>query len=94
MLRDLCKRRQAAFITLNRDDLFGAFAQQSAGEAAGAGANLNDGHIFKRTSRARDLAGEIEIEKEVLPERFLCREIKITHDIAQGRKAVALTHAL
>ena len=51
MRGDLGERGEAALVALDRDDLFRAVREQRAGEAAGAGADLDDDDAFERAAR-------------------------------------------
>src|SRR3954451_12320557 len=66
--------------------------QQRARQTAGTGANLDDGGIFERARRARDPRGKIEVQKEVLTERFASRQRVLANDIAERRKVVDGAH--
>ena len=63
-LRDIVERGQRALVAFDRDDAFGAQRQQRARQAAGAGADLDDGGAFERACGARDPRGEVEVEQE------------------------------
>ena len=73
-LRDLVERRQRALVAFDRDDALGAQRQQRARQPAGAGADLDDGGVFERACGARDPRGEVEVEQEILAERFASRQ--------------------
>ena len=66
--------------------------EDRAGQAAGSGPDLDHGRVLERPGRAGDAAGEVEVEQEVLAERFLGREAMAAHHIAQGRQIVDLAH--
>ena len=93
MRSNLCKGRQATFISLNRDHLFGTLAQQGSCEATGARTNFNNRYLVEWSSCARDFARQVQIKQKVLPKRFLGGEIEIAHHITQGGKSVTLAHA-
>ena len=63
-LGDIVERGQRALVAFDRDDALGAQRQQRARQAAGAGADLDDGGAFERTCGARDPRGEVEVEQE------------------------------
>ena len=48
------ERRQTTRVALDHYDTFRAMSQQRAGEAAGAGTDLDDRHVFERTRGAGD----------------------------------------
>ncbi len=63
-------------------------AKQRAGEAARPGADFQYRHACQRSRRACDARGEIEIEKEILSERFSGDETMAANDVAQRRQPV------
>jgi hypothetical protein len=85
---DLGERRQRALVALDGDHYLCAFGEERAGQAAGAGADLDDGDASERTSRARDFAGQVEVEKEILAERLAGVEPAARHHLAQRRQPV------
>ena len=54
----------------------------------GPGPDLDHGHAVERTGGARDAAGEIEIEQEILAERLLGGEAVAADHLAQRRQIV------
>jgi hypothetical protein len=86
--RDGVERRPAALVALHGDDPLGAFQEQRAREAAGARPHLNDGLALQGTCRARDAAGEVEVEDEVLAQALARRQTQLTHHAAERRQAV------
>ena len=82
----LGERRQAAVVALDRDDMRGAFEQQGAGEAAGAGPNLDDCDTVERTRRPRDPPRQVEIEEKILPECPMRRQAVAADHLAEGRQ--------
>ncbi len=88
VVRDLGKCCQAALVALDGDDAFGAMHQQRAGQAAGAGADLDDRGLREVAGGPRDLAGQIEVEQEILAERFLRLKPMTLDDFTQRRQAV------
>ena len=79
---------------LDRDDAFGAEREQRARQPAGAGADLDDGGVLERRRGARDARGEIEVEQEVLAERFARRQSVLANDLAKRREVVDRAHQL
>ena len=63
-----------AGIALHRHDLGDAFVQQRARQAAGAGPDLQHGRTLQRAGQAGDLAGEVQVEQEMLAEALVRRE--------------------
>ena len=85
---DLVQRGQAARVALHRDHLVRAFRQQRAGQAAGARADLVEHAAVFRAGGAGDLAGEIEVEQEILAQRFLRRQAVRGDHVAQRRQII------
>ena len=59
----------------------------------GPGADLDDRGVFERARRARDPRREIEVEQEILPERFAGRQSVLADDVAKRRQIVDRAHA-
>ena len=94
MRGDFRQSRQAARVPLYGDDLRPR-REQGAGKAAGAGADLDHGHVVERTGGAGDAAGEVEIVEEILSERLLGGELVRGDDFAKRRQTVGgEAHAL
>ncbi len=85
----LIERGEAPLVAFDRDHLLRALRDQRARQAPGAGADLDDDDVLQGPGGARDAACEIEIEKEVLAERFLRIEPVRRDDLAKRRQAVA-----
>ena len=68
---DFLQSRQGALVALDGNDLLRPFQKQGARQPARAGADLDDHVPFQRCGGARDAAGEVEIQQEVLPQRLL-----------------------
>ena len=83
-----------ALVMLDRDDAFGAQCEQGARQAAGPRADLHDGGIVERSCGTRDARGEIEIEQEILAERFAGRQSVLANDLAKRREVVDRTHQI
>ena len=92
-LGNLFKRRQRAFVALDRDDAPRAQRQQRARQSAGAGTDLDDGGVFQRARGARDPRGEVEVEQEILSERLAGRQVMLANDVAERRQIVDRAHA-
>src|SRR5262249_61014167 len=69
--RDLGKRAERALVALDGDLPAGADGDERAREAARSGPDLDHVHAVERPGRARDAGGQVEVEQEVLAERFL-----------------------
>ena len=89
---DLRERGDRARVALDRDDAAGAFGEQRAGEAAGPGPDLDHGHAVERTGGAGDARGQIEVEQEILAERFPGGQTVAADDLAQRRQIVDPAH--
>src|SRR5690606_21258749 len=88
MSRDFIERGEAALVLLYGNDAPCAICEEGAGQASGAGAHLHDGRVLQVAGRAGDLAGQVEIEKKVLPERLLRPQFMAIDHVAQRRKAI------
>jgi len=77
---------------LDRDDAPRAFRQQRARQTARAGANFDHGRALQGAAGAGDARGQIEIEQEVLAERFLGGQAMPVDHVAQRRQVVDLAH--
>ena len=88
MAGNFLKSRNCARVALHRNHASSAERQQRAREAARSGADFQHGHACKLARCARDAAGEIEIEQEILSQRFFGDETVPANDFAQRRQAV------
>ncbi|MCY1172551.1 hypothetical protein D9M73_126870 [compost metagenome] len=77
-LAQFSERRDTAMVALDRGDAC-ARRQQGAGQAAGAGANLQHLGVVQVAGNARDPRQQLRVEQEVLPQR-LARIQAITRD--------------
>jgi len=84
-LRDLIERGNRTPVVLDRNDPACALREQRAGKAAWAWADFDHFHAVKGASRTRDPLDKIEIEKEVLPERFFGGESVLAYHLPQRR---------
>ena len=91
--RDLRERGDGAIVALDGDDALRAVGEQRAREAAGAGADFDHGHAGERAGGAGYAGGEIEIEQEILAERFLRAQIVSFDHLSQRREVVDRAHA-
>ena len=94
MRGDFGERGEAALVALDRDHLARALREQRARQAAGAGADLDDGDAVERPGGARDAAGQVEIEQEILAERLLraSSPCAATTSRSGGRPSAAKAH--
>ena len=72
-------------VHLNRNDLGTGF-EQGAGQAAGAGADLDHGLAFDHLGQAGDLAGDIEVEQEMLAKALLGQKAVLFERLTDGGK--------
>ena len=71
-----------------------AFSQKRTRQAARAGTDLDDCRAFQRPPCTGDLCSEIEIEKEVLPQRFSGIKAVSANDLAQRRQVAERGHGV
>ena len=83
-----------ALVMLDGDDALRAEREQRARQPARAGTDLNDGGVLERPGGTRDARGEIEVEQEVLAQRFACRQCVLANDLAKRREVVDRAHRL
>ena len=92
MFCDLGQRGQAAAVFLDRQHVPRTLGQQPTGEATGAGADFQHvaiGHIPRLPC---DLGREVQVQQEVLAERFPRGQFVCVDHLAQRRKVVDCTH--
>ena len=85
---DLGQGGQAARVALDGDHVAGALGEERAGEAAGAGADLEHVAGGEVAGAAGDLRGQVEVEEEVLAERLARREAVRGDHLAERRERV------
>ena len=85
---DFGEGREAAGVALDGDHVTGAFREEGAGQAAGAGADLQHVAGGEVAGAAGDLGGKVQIHQEVLPQRLARREAVRGDHLAQGRQAI------
>src|SRR5690606_994306 len=73
---------------LDRDDASRVMHEQGPGQPARPGADLDHRRTRQIPGRARDLAGEIKVEEEVLTKRLAREQSMPRDDVAQRRQAV------
>ena len=88
MRGDLGERGETAFVAFDRDHLFGALRKERARKPSRARPDLDDRYARERTGGAGDPPGQVEIEKEVLTERFSGIQSVRGDDLAQRRQSV------
>ena len=86
------QRRQAAVVAFDRDELC-ACAQDGAGQAAGAGADLEGGLAIQGAGNGGDPVEQLFVEQEILAQRLAGSEAMARDHVAQGRQCRAsVTH--
>ena len=75
-------------ILLDDGEMFDAVFENAPGQTARTGADLDGLGVAHITGQAGDLAGQVEIEQEVLAKAFLGAEIMRGNNLAQGREPV------
>ena len=68
---DLAERRDGAVVAFDGDHMPCTLREQCAGEPARPRADLHDCDAFERAASPRDARGQVEIQEEILSERFL-----------------------
>ena len=91
--RPTFERGKSALVAFDRDHVARTKRQQGARQPAGTGTDLDHRCIFKRTCSARDPRGQIEVEEEVLAERFARRQGVLADDLAKRREIIYRAHA-
>src|SRR5215469_5599261 len=80
------KSRETAPIALDRDDPACTGGKQRPGQAAGAGADLDDGRVIEWSGGAGNPAGQIEVEQEILAEPLACDDPVPGDDLPQRQQ--------
>ena len=83
---EVAESRETAPIALDRNDPACTGGKQRPGQAAGAGADLDDGRVIERSGGAGNPAGQIEVEQEILAEPLACGDPMPGDDLAQRRQ--------
>src|SRR6478735_7507719 len=89
---NILQGRDRALVMLDGDDASGAEREQGARQPARTRTDLDDGGVLERSRRTRDARGEIEVEEEVLAERFARRQSVLANDLAKRREVVDRAH--
>ncbi len=88
MRRDFRQRTSRAIVALNGDDSRRAKRQKRAREPARPRTDFDYGDCLERSRGAGDPRGEIEIEQEVLAERFSRGQAVAANNLAERRQPV------
>jgi hypothetical protein len=80
-LRQLRQGRKEPGVTLNGDQPGGTGRQECRGEAAGPGADLQDGAAGERAGSACNLAQDAGVEQEMLPQALVGADAVPAQDI-------------
>ena len=89
---DIRERGNRPYVALDRDHPAGAFGDQRAGQATRSGPDLDHRHAVEPAAGAGDPRGEIEVEQEILAERFSGRELVTADDVPQRWQIVDRAH--
>src|SRR6516162_3825301 len=82
----LAESGEASRVALDRDDPACAGGQQCPGQAAGAGADFDNGRMVEPPGSASDPARQVEVQQEVLPETLARGYAVRSDDLAQRRQ--------
>src|SRR6185312_6164503 len=74
------------------DDMPRPLRQKRPRQPAGPGADFHYGDAIERPRGARDACSEVEVEQEILAQRFACRQGVAANDIPQRRQIVDRAH--
>ena len=85
MLGNFLKCGDCTFVAFDTYDTACAERKQRARKPTWTRSDLHHRDIFKRFSRSRYARGQIEVEEEILAERFFRLEIMPADDLAQRR---------
>ena len=88
MVGNLGECGKAAVVAFNGDDPLGAIHEQRPGQAARTRPDLDHRRLGKIAGRSCHLAGEVQVEQEILPERLLRLEPVALDDLAKRGKSV------
>src|SRR5215472_7785367 len=88
MRGDVLQRADRSIVPFNGNDSRGAERQQRAREPAGARTDFDHRDCFQRSCCARDPPGKIEIEQEILAERFSRAQSIAANNLAQRRQFI------
>ena len=78
------QKRQEPRVLLDQYDLAGVALQQGAGQAAGAGADLDHGPTVERPGQTHDLSGHVQVEQEMLAETLFRQQAVGVERFAEG----------
>src|SRR5581483_9386107 len=91
-LCDGFQRGNGARVMLDGDDVRRPQRQQRTGQSARPRTDLDHGRVVQRTRGACNARGEVEVEQEILPQRFARRELMLADDFAERRQVVDFAH--
>ena len=86
--RDFGQRGQAAGVFFDRQHMARPFGQKRAGQPAGARPHFEDIGTIEGGRDPGDARGQVQIEKEVLPQRLACAQVVASDHLAQGGEGV------
>ena len=81
-------------VLFNRQNPPRAFGQQPTGQPAGAGADFQHIALRQIPRQPCDFGGQVQIQQEILPQRFFRRDPVIVDDLPQGGKGINAAHAV
>ena len=91
---NLAEGGETARVALDHQDAARPSGEQSPRQSPRTGSDLDDRRMLERPRGASDPAGQIEIEKKILPEAFACNDAVPSDHLAQrrqgGRRWIAL----
>ena len=87
---DLRERRDGALVALDRDHAAAPSASSARVSPPGPGTDLDHRDAVERAGGARDAAGQVEVEQEILAERFARGEAVAPDDVAQRRQVASI----
>ena len=87
-LGEFAQQRQEAAVLLDRNQPAGVAFQERPGQAAGPRTHLDHCVALEGPGQARDLAGDVQVQQEVLAEALLGEQAVGGQALAQGRQIV------
>src|SRR4029077_2270815 len=91
VLGNLAQRSNRAPVAFDRDHVR-AFGKQRTRQPARSGPDLQYRDTVERSGGPRDTPGEIEVEQEILAERFAGGKFVASDDLAQRREGIDRPH--
>jgi hypothetical protein len=83
--RNFAEGGETARVALDRHDASRAGGEQRPRQSPRTGADLDDSGVREQPRGAGDSAGQIEIEKKILPEALACDDAVPSDHLAQRR---------